>query len=780
MTVNLLLYHFNNYYNRKLLVYDSINDYGTPLHRINDIQSFNPGDGVSTSHVINHMNIDINSVDYALITVGTMIISRWFVLDGHYTRNGQTVLTLYRDTIAEEHTNIFNAPMFIEKATVLNSSPYIYNSENITVNEIKKSETLLKDKTDCAWLVGYMARDYAGGEEIAFEANLVPDRVYSNIQDYIFYNYLGKERRLLDHYELYVKTNVHVPSIHGSTPFDSDRYFVYNPADMWWRYEGATQTEKKGTITATEISAGVTDPGMLVSDNRSINQALAEVGKILKVGNQYMKITSSHGMDKTYSYTLTAGMTAYNKAVSDISSIVGKFGGTINSITVQTRLVAKRWVTLWNPIVASGQFKVTIPNAANRYHLTDAPYDMFCLPYGNVEIKNTLGSSTFDLTVDKGITLSIAQGLKAAMSANIYDIQLLPYCPLTGYSVTNGVIDILNAEVRASTIVKTEAGTNVAPILWCTQSQSSLYIDYSFEVQNKKISVICDKLRFCSPNYSAAFELNPAKNDGVYGVNVDYTYMPFTPYIHVAPVFSGLYGENFGDARGLICQGDFSITTYDDKWADYQLNNKNYLNVFNREVQNIEVGNKIKRQEQLFQSITGSLTAGVAGAAAGASVGGPWGATAGAVIGTAAGVAGGAMDYKNMLTMQAENIDFKKDLFGYSLDNIQALPNTIAKITTITANNKLFPFVEYYTCTDEERIAVANKIRYNGMSVGVIGTINDYIANMWDYEYDGNIIEDRGYVKGQLIDVSALDCDYHMANAIAEELNKGIYIRGDN
>lgn len=369
-----------------------------------------------------------------------------------------------------------------------------------------------------------------------------------------------------------------------------------------------------------------------------------------------------------------------------------------------------------------------MPKSADRYHLTDAPYDMFCMPYGDVHIKNTSGSHQFDLNMNSNITLSIAQGLKAAMSANIYDIQLLPYCPLTGYSVTNGVIDVLNADARAVTMVSTVQSTAVAPILWCTQSQSSLSIDYTFEVTNKKMSSVCDKLRFCSPNYAAVFEMNPAKNNGVVGVNVDYTYMPFTPYIHVAPVFSGLYGENFGDARGLICQGDFSITTYDDKWADYQLNNKNYLNVFNREVENMEVSNSIQRQQQLLSSISGAAGGAAAGAVAGSKLG-PYGAIAGAAVGGVTGAVGGVMDYQNMIKMQEETLDFKKDLFGFSLDNIKALPNTIAKVTSITANNKLFPFVEYYTCTDAEKRAVANKIRYNGMSVGAIGTISEYVGN---------------------------------------------------
>lgn len=233
--VNIHLYKYNNYYNRNPKRLEYLVDYntqGTLIASQTNVNDFNPGDGVNATHVINYRLENIDQVDYAIVAdPDTTILSRWFVIDANYNRKGQSILVLYRDTVAEKFDSVLDAPMFIEKATVSENSPFIYNAENMTVNEIKKSETLLKDKTNCAWLVGYLARDYAGGEEITFEANLVPDRVYSNIEDYVYYNYLGRERRLLDHYEIRAHLNVHVPSIHGSTPFDQDREYVYTPND---------------------------------------------------------------------------------------------------------------------------------------------------------------------------------------------------------------------------------------------------------------------------------------------------------------------------------------------------------------------------------------------------------------------------------------------------------------------------------------------------------------------------------------------------------------------
>ena len=110
-------------------------------------------------------------------------------------------------------------------------------------------------------------------------------------------------------------------------------------------------------------------------------------------------------------------------------------------------------------------------------------------------------------------------------------------------------------------------------------------------------------------------------------------------------------------------------------------------------------------------------------------------------------------------------------MFGYQLDNIRAMPSSIAKTTGYNQINTIVPTLEYYTCTDEEKMAVANKIAWNGMTVMTIGTISQYIGNTWSY---GNI-KSKGYIKGQLIRIENIADDFHLTNAIADELYKGAY-----
>ena len=113
--------------------------------------------------------------------------------------------------------------------------------------------------------------------------------------------------------------------------------------------------------------------------------------------------------------------------------------------------------------------------------------------------------------------------------------------------------------------------------------------------------------------------------------------------------------------------------------------------------------------------------------------------------------------------LRAENMDYTKDMFGYQLGNIKAVPDSLSKTTAYTKNNKYFPFLEYYTCTEEEKNALKNKLKYNGMTVMAIGTISEYLK------------PEESYIKGRLIRLVG-DYDNHYVNELSQELYKGVYI----
>ena len=85
------------------------------------------------------------------------------------------------------------------------------------------------------------------------------------------------------------------------------------------------------------------------------------------------------------------------------------------------------------------------------------------------------------------------------------------------------------------------------------------------------------------------------------------------------------------------------------------------------------------------------------------------------------------------------------------------------KTSCLTNNNKIWPFLEHYTSTAEEKHALENKITYNGMTIMRVGSLTDFVSS------GGN------YLKGKLIRIELTD-DSHVVSDINNELNQGVYL----
>ena len=171
-------------------------------------------------------------------------------------------------------------------------------------------------------------------------------------------------------------------------------------------------------------------------------------------------------------------------------------------------------------------------------------------------------------------------------------------------------------------------------------------------------------------------------------------------------------------------------------------------------------------RNQLVSGAVGIFSDTAKGAGAGAMVGGGWGALAGGVIGAGASAIGYGIDVDTMARTHRENKQLAIDKFNYQLGNVKALPYTLTKVGSFDAISKIFPFVEYYSCSDEELEAFENKIKYESMTVMRIGTLSEFM----------NFDSDLHYFKGSLIRNDEIADDSHVLNAIYEELLKGVYI----
>lgn len=432
------------------------------------------------------------------------------------------------------------------------------------------------------------------------------------------------------------------------------------------------------------------------------------------------------------------------------------------------------------------EIKASIP--ATRNQNLDAPYDLFAIPMSGVTVKN---ATTELFTMAQNVATAIARGISVAGSSNVLDIQILPYCPFEEILDSDGNIQIAGfTEGYDYSYIKKEVGdshVNCGIIIYPKNCRGTFDIsipsnneNYSECIEetvsaiNKKVKSETKLCRFVSPNFASTFDINVQKNKGITLLNVDYFYKPYSPYIHVAPYFSGLYGEDYNDPKGLICSGDFSIATAQSEWENYQIQNKNYELIFNRQIQNLDVNNSIAYDVQKITGKIGvgtSLLTGLAGGAvAGSMVGGPIGTAVGAIAGAVGGAAlsgvGAKYDLEYLKKSQSEARSYAVDMYAYSLGNVKALPYTLTRVSAFTENNKIFPFIEFYDATDEEKEALRNKIKYNGMTIMRIGRIFDFIQ------------PDFKYVQGQLIRLEGINEDSHVIAEIANEIKLGGYYYG--
>lgn len=380
--------------------------------------------------------------------------------------------------------------------------------------------------------------------------------------------------------------------------------------------------------------------------------------------------------------------------------------------------------------------------------------------------------------------------LRAELGSYIYDVQMIPYCPIIramdGWDVDYNMPIFLSYKADPSNLISdkevyeyhpTGVPSNTPCLLFYyikdttftfNINQTLTLDNYSNNTAvNRKVNNECNVYRLVSPNYNGQFEFSVAKNNGVNYFNVDVTLRPYNPYIHINPNFKNLYGNDFDDSRGLICNGDFSLPMVTNQFTEYELNNKNYQQIFNRQIENMDFTQHQERV-QAGWNIAGGL---VMGAGAGAIAGSKKGLT-GMAVGAAAGgifsLAGGIADYNMLLDRQLEQKDFAIDNFKYQLGNIKALPYSITKVTPYTANNKKFPFVEKYTATDEEINILINKLEYNSFTVEAIGTIQEHI--------DARPLNTKKFVQGTLIRIDGINASAHEAMALSNELEKGVYI----
>lgn len=774
---NVYFLKYNNYFNKILKKKNTIEDY--IAYQVGEVQTdtnFIPGNGISTKHIINYGWSLNDNPDYVVVTDSlNNILSRWFVIDADRTRAGQYSLTLKRDILADEIDNILEAPAFITKATLDDTDPMIFNDEAIRVNQILDSEVLLKDETGVPWIVAYLPKHDqvvkdAQGNVISWEGQTVSSLSSTPNANFTAVSKVEFESMLLDGYKVLTgfiakvrcyntldhtyRMNLTYKNSNLSfsrTDVTSNNHFNVNTYD----YSKLANVLKVGLIDGL-----CNDHGMQEDYSSYVSTIEEYNGKTVLIGGVVYRIsiTLSEETTNTVESYEPAFTNTYLSTKSELENenLLDSVGGTSGEIVYVNEYSYK---TITVNLTEIPGIDVNFTISTTRRSLKDQPYDMICFPYkdqeGNIAgLKVNSVSQTYDADAMLGIATNL---ITTYGSSVVYDVQILPYCPIRDLLNASGEISIINNDIGVkATSIKDGNDNVVGYAFYCYESSATFDIAYTITSSNPKVNHITELYRLSSPNYDGEYEFDPYMNGGVEYFNVDFTYLPYQPWIKINPNYKYLYGKDLNDSRGLICGGNYSIAQMNDAWANYQLNNVNYQNIFDRQIKNMKFNNKWQLIDQAVSSGASALTQGL-------GIGGLINPIAGIGSGVASALGGGA-DLYITRQKQKEALGYSKDLYNYNLQNVQALPQTISKVTAFNFNSKYFPFLQVYKTTAEEKTAVENKLRWNGMSVGRIGTLNEFIR------------EEETFIQAEFIRLN-INEDYVVASEIYSELQRGIYVK---
>ena len=490
--MQLLLLHYNNYFNRIIKKENTIADYKAADAAYKEASNinFNPGDGINTSLVLglgqNGSLFEGDEFDYLVayevVDNVDVIKSRWFVVEQDRKRAGQYELTLKRDVLADNYEDLVNSPIFLEKGFIDDvNDPLLYNSESMNVNQIKQLEIPLKDETQCGWVVGYIPSDAFPKVEPEYDrvektvtVPMSADITVNGLSSWNYWNYCSANPNYKFMADNAGKRKVTVKirsqkvlASNGRTarcdmvtanyafyPNSSDAGvysqqnsgFVESSSGTFafpqWYQDYGPVTFSQGTINAG-VCASIFDP---VRNNGAFNAALNTIlGSGISIGDtsalrQLQDKIICDSSTNTY-YRIGVISTSEENPISVTSSVTGG----------QTALTALK-NAMHYPSGAGGSLhgdyaEFTASNSSTSYaiQLTNVGVSLYVdlnsdrahlndAPYDMfcIPFSDTLklkyGETEF--ICSKNVALSMATEIARDLgSGSVYDVQLLPYCP---------------------------------------------------------------------------------------------------------------------------------------------------------------------------------------------------------------------------------------------------------------------------------------------------------------------------------------------------------------
>ncbi len=781
--------NFNNYFNRRVIKSDTL-PIGFDVNVENDV-NWNPNDDITTEKIVNWNQTW--KPDYVFeVDSNDNILSRWFITGWKRTRAKQYKAEYKRDLIADNYDALMNTNFVINKGWIKDpTSPLLYNPEGFSFNQIKKNEWLLKDNhNSMPFLVMYWAKEFTSPSPASVNIDLneqSPDITINTTLENSIYN-TGTYNSLDYNVNIDFRFQVY------ANEWTGERY--YQTGDINGAYNQIVQrqdsafgpilTERHFPSGAESIISGPLNrifsrahsisimnknnqsyTGRVSNNDKQLLDDLINKGsQIVKTSNnQYYRVSATkQTMEHTENLRKESEpyLVAKTYLLNEYSDYNDSDYPSIVSIMTLKTLYDRYSVTA---VPIENVTMTVTPTFTNKQTTNDNECNIMLFPYADGQV--TSGSETFNIR--KELQFDIVRAIAQKYTNSIvFDVQLLPYVPTSISShIYSNLIQINSMDAAQYEVFRKD---NVGKAICFYTSTSNFSLDIPFSIPmsdysiNNKVDNETKFYRICSPNYSNSFDFSPWKNQGVEFINIDVAYKAYNPYIHLNPNFksTGLYGADYNSPTGLVCMGDFSLPIFVDKWSEYEINNKNYQNIFKRQLESLDFNNNLNMVETMVNATTGVIQGAAGGALAGSYSG--MGAMGGGLVGGALSTIGGAADIGLTAMRMGENRDLTIDLWKYNLGNVKALPVGLSKVNPFTPNNKVFPVIELYGASDEEYWSYQSYIYVNGMSLNVVGLLKDYI--------DTN---QRTFFKGSLIWLEDIAISPEEIDEINKEIMRGVY-----
>lgn len=358
------------------------------------------------------------------------------------------------------------------------------------------------------------------------------------------------------------------------------------------------------------------------------------------------------------------------------------------------------------------------------------------LPRSSVRCVNIVSDDTENGISDSDIaqTLMLAQTNainSATDTGKILDVQFLPFSMATA---TNENFKINDMPIKAA---------------FLDADDLEFYTDMA---DLTEINKECDTIKIVSPSRASQYLFRPYNNDGIMEFKTKITLRPYNTIIYVRPSTKGLLMYDYDDKDCLIISEDFSLTAVTSEWTNYIYNNRNYNDVFERQIQGREFERTWERKIEAAQKKSDEWTSRNISAQKASTYTGNL-----PIVSSVAGAIGTAFQDQTYMQMAQidrqyneatyqEGIQLSRDLFEMQLENIQSQPLVPSKISTLDA--KLLPgvYLEYYSSNPSELQAINDFYKFNGNRIDAYGTFSQYLG--WFVR--GKIIISQFYTQPEL------------------------------